>query len=61
METLPKTKIVRKISKAIEEGSGMTAEFVEKKTGRIVSIAIEVKEQESFVDANGVKWVRACE
>jgi hypothetical protein len=59
MESLSKSQIVAKFAEAIENGEKIDAEFIHKKTGKIIRLLVEVTEPETFIDASGIKWVRA--
>lgn len=59
MEEMTKTTINKKIWKAIDDRKDIEATFLIKGTDTIVNINILFDERETFVDANGVKWIRA--
>lgn len=59
MEEKTKSNIIGLISKSVNDRKDFKGEYRLKKTTLSVKISIEFKEQETFTDANGIKWVRA--
>jgi hypothetical protein len=58
MDEVSKSDLLRKIDWALENKESISQEFLIKKTKDVVSLSIEVKEREFFIDENGIKWVR---
>lgn len=58
MEEIVKSEILRRLSDSIERNENLEIYAKLKKTASIVKISMKIEEQETFVDKNGVKWVR---
>lgn len=59
MEALTKSAIMQKVVWAVDHSEALELEALLKKTGKQVTIKIGFKDQEVYIDENGVKWVRA--
>ena len=59
IEDMPKTQIIQCFKAAIERSESCQMEFIEKKTRKVIAFTLTITERETFVDENGVKWVRA--
>lgn len=59
MEELSKSQIMNNIYWALQHRENLKQQYLQKKTKDVISVQITITEQESFTDANGVKWVRS--
>jgi hypothetical protein len=59
MEEATKSAIFQMLTDAFEKRQNFEKEFLIKKTGQTVKVVMIFGERESFVDKDGVKWVRA--
>lgn len=59
MQELTKTFLNKKIWKHIDDRSPIEGDYLLKNTETIVHVNISFTERETFIDANGVKWVKA--
>jgi|WetSurMetagenome_2_1015567.scaffolds.fasta_scaffold257238_3 hypothetical protein len=59
MEPLTKSAIIQQVVWSIDHKEDLDSFCILKKTNVEVHVRISFKEQEVYVDANGVKWVRA--
>jgi hypothetical protein len=59
METLSKSAIFEKVRLALNNSENLEEECILKNTERQLYIRITFKPQETFVDEQGIKWVRA--
>jgi hypothetical protein len=59
MERLSKSALMQKFSWAVDHSEDLECECVVRKTNQQVLIKLTFKEQETFTDKNGIKWVRA--
>ena len=59
MEALTKSAIMQKVVWALDHAEALELECLLKKAGLQVTVKIGFKEQETYVDENGIKWVRA--
>lgn len=57
MERLSKSAIVQKITDSINRGEDLDFRCIRKDSGIVMSIKIELSEQEVFVDLQGVRWI----
>ncbi len=58
MEKLSKSTIMQKITHAFDHEKSLDFECLWNKNAKVVHVKIDIKEQEVFVDENGVRWVR---
>jgi hypothetical protein len=58
MEILPKSKIIAKILWALDHKENIDEQYIQKNTGNVVHITITLSDRQTFIDENGVKWVR---
>jgi hypothetical protein len=58
MKIISKSEIVRLIHNHLSQGKPMDDCFIHKQSGKIVSVKIDFVERDSYIDENGVKWVR---
>jgi hypothetical protein len=59
MEQLSKSAIFEKVRWALNHSENLEVEFILKNTGKQCAVHIIIEEQESYIDAEGIKWVRA--
>lgn len=58
MESRAKSHILREISECIDKKRDTEINCRIKKIGKIIKVSVSFEEQQSFVDENGVRWVR---
>ena len=58
MKPICKSKILYQIGTAINAKTPLKGEWLLKQTNEIVSISMNIKERDWFIDENGIKWVR---
>jgi hypothetical protein len=58
METVSKSEILSRIARTIDANEPLTGEWIERRTGRVITVTVAVKPQDVFVDKAGVKWTR---
>lgn len=58
MEAVPKSNVMRKVYEAIDKRENLIQEVLLKGTNLVIQVSISFSERDSFVDANGVKWIR---
>lgn len=58
MDRISKSEIVRKVADSFEGREPLSISCILKNQATIVRIKVEFEEQETFIDKNGVKWVK---
>ena len=58
MDSRTKSDIIREISECIDAKNNIFVECLVKKTNKVITVNVQFEDQKSFVDENGVKWVK---
>lgn len=59
MQEVSKSALIAILSRAADKKENFESEFAIKKTSLSVKVSLQFKERDIFIDADGVKWIRA--